>query len=148
MQIRRIQTYEETLKVRNFLAEHFPDHKNTFVDLVYAFHFVAFDLDKVIGVITAQRYLPKKAILCDIAVDEEHRGTGIAIRLLERLSVELEKFNITHLIGITDPDNRAALSTYRRCHVKQDMYVITCGELRTSIPHMKQLIERLDRRNK
>ena len=138
---------EESDQTKKLLAQEFVDHSDTNLSF-YEFLLVAKKSNEIIGVITAQKYLPKKAILCDIVVAPEYRSKGVAIKLLKEMGIKLQKRGYEYLLGYTHPKNVEALKTYRRVHTTQEEYIVTTSKLDVSIPHITQLEERLKYRRK
>ena len=133
---------EESDQTKNLLAQEFVDHQDTNLSF-YEFLLIAKKSNEVIGVITAQKYLPKKAILCDIVVTPEYRSKGVAIKLLKEMGIKLQKRGYDYLMGITGKDNVEALKTYKRVHTTQEEFIVTTSRLDVSIPHIQQIEDRL-----
>jgi GNAT superfamily N-acetyltransferase len=127
---------KQTLEV---LAEEFPDHKDTDLSKEYEWILVAKKSNIILGVITANKYIPKKALLCDIVVRREYRSKGIGIKLLKHMGILLKSQGYTHLLGFTPKKSRDALRTYRRVHTNQEEMIVTTSELNISIPHIEQM---------
>ena len=127
---------KQTLEV---LAEEFPDHKDTDLSKEYEWILIAKKSNIILGVITANKYIPKKALLCDIVVRREYRSKGIGIKLLKHMGILLESQGYTHLLGFTPKKSRDALRTYKRVHTKQEEMIVTTSELNISIPHIEQM---------
>ena len=127
---------KQTLEV---LAEEFPDHKDTDLSKEYEWILIAKKSNIILGVITANKYIPKKALLCDIVVRREYRSKGIGIKLLKHMGILLENQGYTHLLGFTPKKSRDALRTYRRVHTNQEEMIVTTSELNISIPHIEQM---------
>ena len=140
---------KQTLEV---LAEEFPDHKDTDLSKEYEWILIAKKSNIILGVITANKYIPKKALLCDIVVRREYRSKDIGIKLLKHMGTLLKSQGYTHLLGFTPKKSSDALRTYRRVHTKQEEMIVTTSELNISIPHIEQmemiLQARETRRNK
>jgi len=147
-EIQGSKDYEDAIVL---LAEEFPDHQTTDL-LFYEFLLIAKKSNEVIGMITANKYLPRKALLCDIVVEEKYRSAGVGIKLLKEMGVYLRERGHTHLLGFTPKKNKEALSTYKRVHTHQEEMIITTSELDISIPHIEQMeegiIHRENRREK
>ena len=133
---------EESDQAKTLLAQEFEDHRDTNLSF-YEFLLIAKKSNEVIGIITAQRYLPKKAILCDIVVAPEYRSKGVAIKLLKEMGIKLQKRGYEYLLGYTHPKNTEALKTYKRVHTTQEEFIVTTSKLDVSIPHILQIEERL-----
>ena len=127
---------KQTLEV---LAEEFPDHKDTDLSKEYEWILIAKKSNIILGVITANKYIPKKALLCDIVVRREYRSKGIGIKLLKHMGTLLKSQGYTHLLGFTPKKSRDALRTYRRVHTIQEEMIVTTSELNISIPHIEQM---------
>ena len=121
------------------MVEEFPDHKDTDLLTQYEWVFIAKKSKDVVGVITANKYLPKKALLCDIVVKKEYRSKGIGIKLLKGLGVQLMKEGYTHMLGFTPKKNKEALNTYKRVYTKQEEMIVTTSELSISFAHVEQI---------
>lgn len=144
-----LSLFQQTKKL---LYEEFPDHEDTDLEEQYKWIVIATKDSEVVGVITANKYIPKKALLCDIVVKKSYRSKGIGIKLLKGMGIELRREGYTHLLGFTPKKSKDALSTYKRVHTKQEEMIVTTSELDISIAHIEQLemrlISREDRRKK
>ena len=136
--------YEQAHKV---MVEEFPDHEETNLIHQYEWILIAKKSNIVIGVITANKYIPYKALLCDIVVKKEHRSKGIGIKLLKEMGVRIRNEGYTHLLGFTPKKSKDALNTYKRVHTKQEEMIVTTSELNISIPHIEQMEMRLRARD-
>jgi ribosomal protein S18 acetylase RimI-like enzyme len=134
-------------QAKTLLRENLRDHENTDLGF-YEWVIIAQHNDKVVGIITGNKYLPKKAMLCDIVSEKQYRGLGIGIKLLEALCQLLYDNNIPYLIGFTSKKNVSALKTYRRGAVVQDEFVVTVSNVEQSIALGKQISDRLKYRSK
>lgn len=134
--IRSAETYAQAW---NIMYEEFPDHRDTDLIQQYEWVLVATKKSNVIGVITANKYIPKKALLCDIVVKPDYRSQGVAIKLLKEMGIHLRDRGYTHLLGFTPKKNTEALNTYKRVHTKQEEMIVTTSELDISIPHIEQM---------
>jgi len=139
VKIKEINSEEEYKQAHEVLSNEFPDHKETDLIDQYEWLLIAKEANKVLGVITANKYIPYKALLCDIVVKEEYRSKGVGIRLLKGMSIHLRERGFTHMLGFTPKKSKDALNTYKRCHVSQEEMIVTTGELDISIPHMEQI---------
>ena len=138
-EVHRILSGETYTQAWETMYEEFPDHKDTDLLNQYEWILVATKKSNVIGVITANKYIPKKAILCDIVVKPEYRSHGVAIKLLKHMGMLLRNQGYTHLLGFTPKKNTEALNTYKRVHTKQEEMIVTTSELDVSIPHIEQM---------
>lgn len=138
-------TGEFKAKAYRVLVEEFPDHDGTDLDY-YEWASIAIKDGEVIGIVTANKYLPKKAILCDIAVDKKYRSQGVGILLLKHIGQTLQNAGYEYLLGFTHKKNKEALNTYKRVYTKQEEMIVTTSELAVSIPHITQLENRLQYR--
>ena len=138
-EVHRILSGETYTQAWETMYEEFPDHKETDLLNQYEWILVATKKSNVIGVITANKYIPKKAILCDIVVKPEHRSHGVAIKLLKHMGMLLRDQGYTHLLGFTPKKNVEALNTYKRVHTLQEEMIVTTSELEVSIPHIEQM---------
>ena len=152
VQVQQIESGEDYVKAWEMMVDEFPDHKDTDLLTQYEWIFIAKKSNDIIGAVTANKYIPKKALLCDIVVNRKYRSKGIGIKLLKGLGVQLMKEGYTHLIGFTPKKNREALSTYKRVYTKQEEMTVTTSELSISFAHIEQLEMRLrareNRKNK
>jgi ribosomal protein S18 acetylase RimI-like enzyme len=139
VEVQRILSAETYTQAWETMYEEFPDHKDTDLLNQYEWILVATKKSNVIGVITANKYIPKKAILCDIVVKPEYRSYGVAIKLLKHMGMLLRDQGYTHLLGFTPKKNTEALNTYKRVHTKQEEMIVTTSELEVSIPHIEQM---------
>jgi GNAT superfamily N-acetyltransferase len=137
-EIQGSKDYEDAILL---LAEEFPDHRDTNLFYQYEFLLIAKKSNEVIGMITANKYLPKKALLCDIVVEEKYRSAGVGIKLLKEMGIYLRDRGHTHLMGFTPKKNKEALNTYKRVHTHQEEMIVTTSELNISIPHIEQMEE-------
>jgi len=138
-EVHRILSGETYTQAWETMYEEFPDHKDTDLLNQYEWILVATKKSNVIGVITANKYIPKKAILCDIVVKPEYRSHGVAIKLLKHMGMLLRNQGYTHLLGFTPKKNVEALNTYKRVHTLQEEMIVTTSELDVSIPHIEQM---------
>ena len=139
VEVQRILSAETYTQAWETMYEEFPDHKDTDLLNQYEWILVATKKSNVIGVITANKYIPKKAILCDIVVKPEYRSHGVAIKLLKHMGMLLRDQGYTHLLGFTPKKNVEALNTYKRVHTLQEEMIVTTSELDVSIPHIEQM---------
>ena len=133
------------------MYEEFPEHEETDLIQEYKWILIATKKSNVVGVITANKYIPKKALLCDIVVKPEYRSQGVGIKLLKDMGILLREEGYTHLLGFTPKKNKEALNTYKRVHTKQEEMIVTTSELDISIPHIEQIentIKYREERNK
>ena len=138
-EVHRILSGETYTQAWETMYEEFPDHKDTDLLNQYEWILVATKKSNVIGVIPVNKYIPKKAILCDIVVKPEYRSHGVAIKLLKHMGMLLRDQGYTHLLGFTPKKNTEALNTYKRVHTKQEEMIVTTSELDVSIPHIEQM---------
>ena len=101
VKVQRILSAETYTQAWETMYEEFPCHKDTDLLNQYEWILVATKKSNVIGVITANKYIPKKAILCDILVKPEYRSHGVAIKLLKHMGMLLRDQGYTHLLGFT-----------------------------------------------
>jgi len=139
VKIKEINSEEEYKQAYEVMVNEFPDHKETHLIDQYEWILIGKESDKVLGVITANKYIPKKALLCDIVVKEEYRSKGVGIILLKGMSMHLRERGFTHMLGFTPKKSKNALNTYKRCHVSQEEMIVTTGKLDFSIAHMQQI---------
>lgn len=98
------------------LEEEFPEtHKDTNAGF-FEWFVVAEDIKSqtVIGVITAQRYLPRKAVVTDIVVNTTRRGRLVGYKLWEVLCTALLDEGYKSLIGYTELSNKSPLNSFKR----------------------------------
>ena len=142
-------TIEHEREAFNVLREEFPDHDVPWILKEYEWILIALDKkSKVVGLVTLNRYIPRKAILCDIAVDKRHRNNGVGVQLLKAAGILLQSKGYTHLLGMTSKKNTEALRTYKRVHTKQEEMIVTTSTLDISVPHIQQMEDRLRYRKK
>ena len=137
--ITEIKSPEDYTQAWETMVEEFPDHKDTNLIKQYEWILIAKKSNEVLGVITANKYLPKKALLCDIVVKKEMRSKGIGIKLLKHMGMHIREQGYTHLLGFTPKKSKDALNTYKRVHTKQEEMIVTTSELNVSIPHIEQM---------
>ena len=89
VKIQEINSAEDYTQAWETMVEEFPDHRDTNLLLQYEWILIAKKDNQVLGVITANKYLPKKALLCDIVVKKEYRSRGIGMKLLKGMSENL-----------------------------------------------------------
>lgn len=138
IQVGRVKTkfeYDEAFKL---LISELDAHEDTALTF-YEFLLIAKKSNEVIGLITANRYLPKKAILCDIVVKHQYRSQGVAIKLLKDMGLWVRDNGYQYLLGFTPKKNRAALRTYRRMWTRQEEQIITVCDINASEPHVLQM---------
>ena len=139
IKIQEINSAEDYTQAWETMVEEFPDHRDTNLLQQYEWILIAKKDNQVLGVITANKYLPKKALLCDIVVKKEYRSRGIGMKLLKGMSENLRNFNFTHLVGFTPKKSKDALNTYKRFHTHQEEMIVTTGTLDVSLAHMNQM---------
>ena len=139
VKITRIKSSDDYVQTWETMVEEFPDHKDTNLVKQYKWILIAKKDNQVLGVITANKYIPKKALLCDIVVKKEYRSKGIGIKLLKHMGMHIREQGYTHLLGFTPKKSKDALNTYKRVHTKQEEMIITTSELNVSIPHIEQM---------
>ena len=137
--ITEINSPEDYTQAWETMVEEFPDHRDTNLLQQYEWILIAKKSNEVLGVITANKYIPNKALLCDIVVKKEYRSKGVGIKLLKGLGVQLLEEGYTHLLGFTPKKSKDALNTYKRVHTKQEEMIVTTSELNISIPHIEQM---------
>ncbi len=141
-------TIEHEREAFNVLREEFPDHDRPWILNEYKWITIALYKETVVGVATANNYIPRKALLCDIAVDKKHRSSGVGIKLLKALGEILLDEGYTHLLGFTPKNCTEALKTYKRVSTIQEEMIVTTSQLDISVPHIQQLEDRLRYRKK
>ena len=139
IETKEIDSWETYYQAWSILSEEFPDHEDTYLLQEYEWILVATKKSNVIGVVTANKYIPKKALLCDVVIKKEYRSQGVGIILLKDLAVRLKQQGYTHVIGFTPKKNKEALNTYKRVYTKQEEMIVTTSELNISIPHIEQM---------
>tara|TARA_R100000458_G_scaffold51382_1_gene52170 strand:- start:1062 stop:1640 length:579 start_codon:yes stop_codon:yes gene_type:complete len=98
------------------LKEEFPEtHKDTSAEF-FEWFVIAEDIKSqtVVGVITAQKYLPRKAVVTDIVVDTTRRGRLVGYKLWEVLCTTLLDEGYKSLIGYTELSNKSPLNSFKR----------------------------------
>ena len=139
VKITKINSAEDYTQAWETMVEEFPDHRDTNLLQQYEWILIAKKDNQVLGVITANKYIPKKALLCDIVVKKDTRSKGIGIKLLKHMGMHIREQGYTHLLGFTPKKSKDALNTYKRVHTKQEEMIITTSELNVSIPHIEQM---------
>ena len=147
IEVKKIYSSEEYAQAWGVMVEEFPDHRDTNIVSEYEWLLIAKKSNRVVGVITANKYIPKKALLCDIVVKKECRSLGVGIKLLKEMGILLREQGYTHLLGFTPKKSKDALNTYKRVHTKQEEMIVTTSELNVSIPHIEQMELRLKARD-
>jgi GNAT superfamily N-acetyltransferase len=137
--VSNINCPEDYVQAWKVLSEEFPDHRDTNIIQQYEWIQIAKKSNDVIGVVTANKYIPKKALLCDIVVDKQYRSKGVGIKLLKGLGVQLLDQGYTHLVGFTPKKNKEALNTYKRVHTLQEEMIVTTSDLAVSRAHVEQM---------
>lgn len=94
---------------------------------------------EVLGVITANPFLPTQAIILDVAVKEEYRSKGIILELMNKLGDKLLLDGIVTVLGITEENNRAALKTYKRFSAEQTHKILSECNIRKGKALLNQL---------
>jgi len=146
VEVGEIKGNEDYVKAWEVMVEEFPDHRDTDLLTQYEWILIAKKSNDIVGVVTANKYIPYKALLCDIVVNKKYRSKGIGIKLLKGLGVHLMKEGYTHLLGFTPKKNKEALKTYRRVHTKQEEMIVTTSELSISVAHIEQMEMKLKAR--
>jgi len=142
IEVKRIETGTEHDDAFMLMVEQFPELAGSTLEF-YEYLLIAKKSNQVAGVIAVNKYIPKKAMLCAIVVKKELRGTGIALHLLKRMGMLLQRRGFTHLLGFTTKDNKAALNTFKRVNTNTDEQVIISSELEVSVPHIEQIEHRI-----
>ena len=146
VEVGEIKGNEDYVKAWEVMVEEFPDHRDTDLLTQYEWILIAKKSNDIVGVVTANKYIPYKALLCDIVVNKKYRSKGIGIKLLKGLGVHLMKEGYTHLLGFTPKKNKEALKTYKRVHTKQEEMIVTTSELSISVAHIEQMEMKLKAR--
>jgi len=146
IKITNISSRAEELQAWVLLVEEFPDHEDTELLKFYEWIKIAKKSNEVIGIVTLNKYLPKKALLCDIIIKPKYRNKGVGIKLLKEAGIALERQGYTHVVGFTSKKNKSALRTYKRIYTHQREMIVTEGELQISVPHIEQMEMRLQMR--
>ena len=139
VKITTIKSSDDYAQAHEVMVEEFPDHRDTNIVSEYEWLLIAKKSNTVLGVITANRYIPNKALLCDIVVKKEYRSKGVGIKLLKEMGIHIREQGYTHLLGFTPKKSKDALNTYKRVHTKQEEMIVTTSELNISIPHIEQM---------
>ena len=139
VQVKKINSSDEYQQAWTLMVEEFPDHRDTNLIAEYEWILIAKKSNDVLGVITANKYIPYKALLCDIVVKKKYRSKGIGIKLLKEMGIHIREYGYTHLLGFTPKKSKDALNTYKRVHTKQEEMIVTTSELNISIPHIEQM---------
>ena len=137
--VSNINSPEDYTQAWEVLSEEFPDHRDTNILQQYEWIQIAKKSNDVVGLVTANKYIPKKALLCDIVVKKEYRSKGVGIKLLKGLGVQLLEEGFTHLLGFTPKKNKEALNTYKRVHTLQEEMIVTTSDLAVSRAHVEQM---------
>lgn len=126
---------------KELLEQEFPDHKDTNLHF-YDYFFVAKiwegDTEVVVGLVTANKYLPKRIIICDIVVHPDYRSQAIALKLLNTLSQKVKSDGYEYITGFTSTKNRKALNTYKKLGGSQEEMIVTTAKLNDTIALMTQ----------
>ena len=144
IKVHQIDSVETQKQAQELMREEFHIHTDTDLTKEYEWVLVATKKSNVIGVITANKYVPKRALLCDIVVEDNHRSKGVAIKLLKHMFCLLRDVGYTHILGFTDMDNTGALNTYTRVGAIQQKMIVSAAQFDISIPHTEQLELRLE----
>ena len=140
--VHEIGTGEEYVQAHNLLSNEFTDHKHTNLNF-YEFLLIAKHGEEIVGMVTANRYLPNKALLCDIVVTPEYRSRGIGVKLLKYMGQKVKSQGYDYLMGFTPKKNTQALSTYKRVFTRQEEQIVTVSEVAVSIPIIEQMEDTL-----
>ena len=140
--VHEIVTDEDYVQAHNLLSNEFPDHEHTNLTF-YEFLLIAKHEESVVGMVTANRYLPNKALLCDIVVAPEYRSKAIGIKLLKYMGQKVKSEGYDYLMGFTSKKNRQAINTYKRVFTRQEEQIVTVSEVSVSIPIIEQMEETL-----
>jgi ribosomal protein S18 acetylase RimI-like enzyme len=136
--VKEIETGDEYDNALTLLVEEFPDHKDTLLTF-YEFLLVAKLGEEIVGMITANRYLPNKALLCDIVVHPDYRSKAIGIKLLKEMGRKVKSQGYDYLMGFTPLKNKQAINTYKRVFTRQEEQMITVSDVAISIPIIEQM---------
>ena len=137
VQVKEITTSTEYEDSVMLLANEFLDHTKT--DLTYYEYIViAKKQGEVIGIVTANKYLPHKVLISDIVIAPEHRGQAVAVKLLNYLTQKVKSHGYKYITGITPHKNKAALNMYKKLGGKQEEMIVTTALLDDTIAIMNQ----------
>ena len=110
------------------LKEEFPNtHKDTNAGF-FEWFIVAEDIESqmVVGVVTAQRYLPKRTIISDVVVADNQRGKLVLYKMWSHLFSVLKEEGYAGCMGYTEKSNRSLVKSFERIAHSgpshQDMY--------------------------
>jgi GNAT superfamily N-acetyltransferase len=139
VKVKEINSPEEYKQAHELLSKEFPDHRETDLLDQYEWILIAKESNKIIGIVTGNKYIPFKALLCDIVVQEEYRSKGVGIKLMKEFGIHLMERGFKHLVGFTPKKSKAALNTYKRVHTKQEEMIVTTSEIQISVAHVEQM---------
>ena len=131
--IKEIESDEECIKAWETMVEEFPDHKNTNLLTFYEYLLIAKYNNEVIGVITGNKYLPQRAMLCDIIVVPQYRSQAVGMKLIKAFCEKVKADGFIYGTGITEKSNKEALNTYKKLAGKQHDMVETIAVLDETI---------------
>ena len=134
--IRTGEDYEDAIML---LCEEFPDHaqQNTRLDF-YDYTIITKCAGKVTGLVTANKYLPHKVMICDIVIAPEHRGRAVGMKLLHTLTQKVKLDGYKYITGFTNKKNREALSLYKKLGGHQEEMIVTTADLDETMAIMEQ----------
>ena len=99
--------------------------------------------EEVIGVITAQDYLPKKPVVTDCLVKDEYRGMMVLYVLWECFLTHLRDEGYVSVIGYPDLDNRGTVNTYLRVGMIMDPVAAIAGGVEYILGNTKQKLQQM-----
>jgi ribosomal protein S18 acetylase RimI-like enzyme len=79
----------------------------------------------VSGVVTQHPDKRPEMFLMELGVDDAARGRGVATALVEALAAHAASLGCSALWTVTEPDNTAALATYRRAGAGSEEQTVT-----------------------
>jgi ribosomal protein S18 acetylase RimI-like enzyme len=132
-------TLQEYEGAQRLLAEEFPDHEHTnlkFYDYFFVAKILGEDQEIVVGIITANKYLPDKVQICDITVHKQYRAKAVGLKLLNTLTQKVKRDGYTYITGMTNKKNREAINLYRKLGGHQEEMIVTTASVDETIAVM------------
>ena len=135
IQVGRIKSSLEYEDAVVLLGEEFPDHHHTNLTF-YDYTLIAKFGEEVVGMVTANKYLPNKVMIVDIVVSPAHRSKLVGMKLLHTLTQKVKLDGYSFITGITNKKNREALTLYKKLGGHQEEMVVTTALLDETIAIM------------
>ena len=100
--IGNITTAEEYAQAWYLYQKEYPEYKDTDLLKEYEWILIATKKSNVVGIITANKYTPKKALVCNIITRSKHESELLSEELLRGLGTLLRRQGYTQILLAQD----------------------------------------------